>query len=407
MSILFLSNGHGEDACGAAIASELMKLTELNIIALPIIGMGQPYINVGIPVVGPHQLTPMEGLIYKRPKAMLKETAGGLARLLIEQIKFLRQITPTVSTVVAVGDVVPLIMNRLGTKKPVHYVSIAKSAYYTNGKKTMLKADELWALNGYGQTIFFRDEFTATCARKQRPNLNIYFVGNPMMDTFSLDQTGFSELSSPIITILPGSRQSALTSLKQLLSIISLVLKKLPHINLIVSKAPQLRWEQVNNIILATNWQPKAELPNDSDHYYVYDNSSTLVVTERFGAALAACDLVIGLAGTANEQAVGLGKLVISFPTDDSKFAVKFLDAQERLLGKSLHAVYSREPKEISSKIIDVITNLGQYQLATTDGIKRMGDGPGAAERIAHIIADSMPDKRRNISAEDSNCVFM
>ncbi|MFN7900845.1 MAG: hypothetical protein ACK5N0_14510, partial [Synechococcaceae cyanobacterium] len=53
----------------------------------------------------------------------------------------------------------------------------------------------------------------------------------------------------------------------------------------------------------------------------------------RFNAILAACDLVLAMAGTASEQAVGLAKPVLQLVGPGPQVTAGFADAQRRLLG--------------------------------------------------------------------------
>ena len=116
---LFISNGHGEDVCGAAIASCLRRIApHRQIQAFPFIDKGEAYLKQEIPVIGPHYNLPYGGHIYGRPIPILVDTLYGLP-LLLQQIHFLKQIAPQVSEVVAVGDIVPLMLNRYFIKKPL------------------------------------------------------------------------------------------------------------------------------------------------------------------------------------------------------------------------------------------------------------------------------------------------
>ena len=57
---------------------------------------------------------------------------------------------------------------------------------------------------------------------------------------------------------------------------------------------------------------------------------------EAFRAVLQHSDLVIGMAGTAIEQAVGLAKPVLQLPGQGPQFTAAFAEAQRRLLGPTV-----------------------------------------------------------------------
>ena len=57
---------------------------------------------------------------------------------------------------------------------------------------------------------------------------------------------------------------------------------------------------------------------------------------DAFADILQQSSLVIGMAGTAVEQAVGLGKPVIALPGNGPAFTYRFAEAQNRLLGDSV-----------------------------------------------------------------------
>src|SRR5690554_3165361 len=69
--ILLLSNGHGEDAMGAILATALRD-ENLVVDAFPLVGTGRAYTQADIPVVGVQQVMPSGGFIL--------EGGGGIRR---------------------------------------------------------------------------------------------------------------------------------------------------------------------------------------------------------------------------------------------------------------------------------------------------------------------------------------
>lgn len=69
---------------------------------------------------------------------------------------------------------------------------------------------------------------------------------------------------------------------------------------------------------------------------------------DAFADILLQCNLVIGMAGTAVEQAVGLGKPVVQIPGEGPQFTYRFAEAQMRLLG--LNVITVEDNKDIEKK---------------------------------------------------------
>jgi uncharacterized protein (TIGR03492 family) len=59
-------------------------------------------------------------------------------------------------------------------------------------------------------------------------------------------------------------------------------------------------------------------------------------LTRAFGDSVQAADVVVGLAGTANEQSSGLGKSVVTFPGPGTQASRRLVELQQRLLGEAL-----------------------------------------------------------------------
>src|SRR5690606_4761374 len=77
-TILFLSNGYGEDTVGARIAQSVQALagSRLRPVAFPIVGAGDPYRLVGIPVIGPRAHLPSGGFGYLNIRNAVKDRVG-------------------------------------------------------------------------------------------------------------------------------------------------------------------------------------------------------------------------------------------------------------------------------------------------------------------------------------------
>ena len=56
-NILMLSNGHGEDLSGSLLARALMAMGH-HVHALPLAGLGRPYLQADVPLLGPQTRRP-------------------------------------------------------------------------------------------------------------------------------------------------------------------------------------------------------------------------------------------------------------------------------------------------------------------------------------------------------------
>ena len=110
MRLLCLSNGHGEDVIAVRILQELQQHPNApELAALPLVGEGHAYSQLGIPIIGGVQ--------------------GGLVQLTWAQFKAVRRWIKRGGVILAVGDIVPLLFAGL-SGAPYAFVGTAKSEYY-------------------------------------------------------------------------------------------------------------------------------------------------------------------------------------------------------------------------------------------------------------------------------------
>jgi uncharacterized protein (TIGR03492 family) len=115
-------------------------------------------------------------------------------------------------------------------------------------------------------------------------------------------------------------------------------------------------------------------------------------IYDAFGDILHQCDLVVGMAGTAIEQAVGLGKPVIQIPSAGPQFTYAFAEAQMRLLGLSVQTIGTKPatPETISQAAQAIHRTLGDREYlerCRVNGLERLGVAGGSA-KIAQVFAD-------------------
>jgi len=208
----------------------------------------------------------------------------------------------------------------------------------------------------------------------------VQYLGNPMMD--GLEPVGLDlkiNAQEWAIALLPGSRTpEAYDNWVSLLAAAQVVMRKLPEsINFLAAIAPDLSLEILSELLIENGWR-QIDL-----HTYTQDLGKLYLVAQGFGDCLHRSHLGLGMAGTATEQLVGLGKPVITIVGKGPQFNRSFAQDQARLLGQSVILV--ENPNQVNEAIALLLDDPDYFQIAITNGKERMG-GAGAARRIAEYI---------------------
>ncbi len=395
---MFVSNGHGEDAIGGHLAKTFLELDPtLEIEAMPVIGRGAPYERAGVRVLGPRVDLPSGGFTFTSIKLLLEDWRSGLRQMCFDQFWAIRRAQP--DAVIVVGDIYALwatlrFTRRDGRKPPVFQYQPLVSVRYSEGMTPKDRLDRLnrvtvdafigperWLMRS-NERVYTRDEPSAAHLRNAGlPHAR--FVGNLMMDllTPELDLAPMLD-GRPVLALLPGSRDDHLFSFP-------LMLQALEH----TPEVQALGAFQVNleRIPLPTGWSWVA--PTDLERSMTAERvalhaggTRVPVLSDAFAAVLHAAHAVIGTTGTANEQAVGLGKPVIGFPTRGPQYLDAFAKAQRRLLGPGLILVNPDGP-EIAAAVRRTLTDTAFLETALQVGPERMGV-PGGALRLAKEVLE-------------------
>lgn len=402
--ILFISNGHGEDLLASVVIQSLRTQCPVSVSAYPVVGLGNAYARADIEVIGVQQTMPTGGFILKGPGNLLKDLRAGLLSLTLRQIKDLRARRDDFDAVVAVGDIYALLLAGRYVRKPMVFVPTAKSQYISGHYKW-----EYALMKRYAQMVFPRDE--PTHQAMQQHGVPSAYVGNLMMD--ALDVSGDTFGLSPddtVITMLPGSREDAALNVCDLLDVAVELDALRPGVRFLLSVAPQL--DGLTIVKEAGGWHFVPVVPgqfagdretsghNDpgligrlvrDDHGRIPERGDhgrleVLCVQGKFGDLLQSADVVVGLAGTGNEQAVGLGKPLVAFVGRGTQYTAKFASDQKLLLGDAMSLV-ERDPKIVAAEVVSILDDRDKYRLMAETGRQRMGP-PGAARRMAQGIID-------------------
>jgi uncharacterized protein (TIGR03492 family) len=385
--VLFISNGHGEDLNASEVLKALKaKYPAVQVAALPMVGEGNAYRKLGVEIIAPTLSLPSGGFVYMDKRQLLKDVNKGLLQLTWEQIKAARAFSQDCDLVFATGDIVPLAIARL-TNIPYQFLSIASSAHYENRMKLPFLVN--WLMRSpLCTSIFTRDQFTAKLLNAQGIT-TATFQGCPFMDALELsgiDLQLHPEIS--MIALLPGSRlPEAANNLGLMLDLAQKISQEFaPHpMQFRAALVPSMMASEIlQKIAHKHNWKfiPPNRLSHDELEIICYSNA--------FADILSKCNLVIGMAGTAVEQAVGLGKPIIQILGQGPQFTYPFAEAQMRLLGTSVQTIgkTAATPEILTEAALQVrltLQNPAYLQACDRNGIERVGLKGGSAKIAAHI----------------------
>jgi len=421
MKLLCLSNGHGEDAIAVRICQQLQELPNSpKIVALPIVGEGQAYIERGIPIIAPTQKMPSGGFVYMDWRQLWRDVQGGLLELLWQQFQAVQAFTQQGGAIIAVGDIVPLFFAWL-SGAPYVFVGTAKSEYYLRDEvkafRSFKRRWEGWSGSVYlpwerwfmshprCKAVFPRDSLTAQVL--QQWSIPAFDLGNPMMDDLeSLTPQSVSSVRemenwqgrSLSVCLLPGSRTpEAYENWQQITSAVAGILDSFSDrsVLFLAAIAPSLSLDQLKETLETQGWRLRSaqflsvKLPISDPTALVFSQGKyQLILTQKaFNDCLQAADFAIAMAGTATEQFVGLGKPAITIPGKGPQFTYAFAEAQSRLLGPSILLV--EKPRLVAQTLKYLLKNPDRLQLIAANGPRRMGK-PGASRRIAQCLVEQL-----------------
>ncbi|GFE67497.1 lipid-A-disaccharide synthase-related protein [Chroococcus sp. FPU101] len=388
--VLFLSNGHGEDLNASLILQALLESNPaLTIAAMPLVGDGTTYRRLNIPIIGPTQTLPSGGMIYTHVFNLIKDLWSGLIKLTWRQIQAILKYSKNCDLLIAVGDIFPITVAYLSGRPFVAFI-VSTSSYYEGRIK--IPWITRWCLKSPKcQQIFTRDAFTAQDLQQQGFKKAV-FSGYPVMDVLHRTETDLAldKFYQPMIALLPGSRlPEALNNLALLLNICEEIAKIRP-IQYRAALVSNFTEDDLNTLGQKVGWRYIGE-----GKLIKRTEKDEIVMVRCFYNAFAdivyESDLVLGMAGTAVEQAVGLGKPVLQIPGYGPQFTYRFAEAQMRLLGLSVTTV-GKKPNEANlfphaaQEAIKILHDPDYLHSCVANGRERMGS-QGGSQEIAKKIS--------------------
>jgi len=403
--VLLLSNGHGEDLSGAKIAEALMA-RGIAVEALPLVGHGRPYRQAGVPVLGRTRECSTGGLGYTSLAGQLREIREGQWTYLLGRLLWLARHRKRFERVVGVGDLLAVLGAWLGGPGAAVYL-VAYSSHYEGRLRLPWPCGALLRSSRIIQ-IWSRDALTAhqLSAQLGKP---VVFAGNPFLD--GVIDTAHPSAQPPAtpqgqsLALLPGSRMpEALHNLGLMLQVVSRLPSALPEgqqqgqpLRIQAALVSSLTAEAIEAMAAPLGWQL-----DPSRSLLCRGPRQVELGWGQFAAILNRADLALASAGTASEQAVGLGKPVLQLCGRGPQFTATFAEAQRRLLGPGVSCATG---KPGSSAVLQATAELAAQQLAALAdpeagprwrhqlaalGAERIG-APGGSAQIATAIMERIP----------------
>jgi len=379
--VLFVSNGNGESAIAERIAREVRAVAPaaFGLDHFPLVG--EPP-NGALATVGPRRSLPSGGLVAMgNLRALAHDLRAGFAQLLWAQMRFLRQHGARYDCVVAVGDVYALGLARL-TRRPVVFVGTAKSVFvapYGALERRVLRA---------AARIFVRD--VATAQRLRAEGVAADAPGNTIVEL--ADDAPPTDAFAPhsLVGVLPGSRASAYFEAVRLCSVVRALGERRTPTEALLSIAPSLEAEGFASALSGDGWVVEPVIAREPVAFRARAGNATLTGWRGpLGTLIGAAKLVLGQAGTANEQAAAAGVPVVALDADrparspgDAWYRMR----QRRLLGDAL-AIVPGAPGPAADAIAALLADDSRLERMRAAGRARMGPR-GGSRAIARSIVE-------------------
>ena len=330
--ILLLSNGHGEDLSGSLIAKELVKSGHY-VDALPIVGKGNHYERAKIKIIGKTKEFSTGGIGYNSFKGRLIEIFGGEIFYLLKRLYLTYKIRKNYDYFFVVGDIVPVFFAWVCKKNFFTYL-VAYSSHY-EGRLKLPWPSKFFLLSQKAKKIYTRDTLTANDLTLQLKN-KVSFLGNPFMDKFFSREKKIknSEFS---IGLFPGSRfPEIFDNFVLILEVLEALsdLRYFQKIEFNFAIVNAVSSSKINEIFQNRKWLYIEKTKEKYLLKFQYKSLKVNIYWNNFDKILLKSRCCISMAGTAAEQAIGLGKPVIQIEGKGPQFTKSFAEAQRRLLGK-------------------------------------------------------------------------
>ena len=389
--LLFISNGHGEDNHSSHIIRSLWELApELDIAAAPIVGQGNAYRSIDVPIVSPTLTLPSGGFTYTNRLRLINDVRAGLLTSTWHQLQAVRRYATQCNLVFATGDVVGQCFAYLSGKPFISFTSPLSAMYEgTLNIDMVLKAV---LRSPQCLTLFSRDAHTAKDYQRQGFT-KAQFGGIPSLDRLKPKGKDLQlDTAQPMMALLPGSRiPEARRNFKLLLGLAREIAILNPQVQFRAALVPEFMAD-LEAVATEAGWfQDQNKLTYRASGE---TDVTVLCFSDAFNDIVCHATLVLGMAGLAVDQAMAIGKPILQVPGEGPQFTYAFAEAQDRLLGLSVKTV-GTEPatptilKEAAQYAVEVIQDKTYLDACIANGQERFGPF-GASYRIAKVVLDTL-----------------
>ncbi len=397
--ILILSNGHGEDLSGSLLASTLINQGN-KVDALPIVGSGNAYLKKEINIICKTRNFNTGGLGYNSLKGRIDDIFNGQIIYFFKKLLLILFIRDKYDYFVVVGDIVPIFFAWLSKKIFFTYL-VAYSSHY-EGKLNLPWPCKYFLKSVNSKRIYSRDLLTSYDLTDQFKK-EVVFLGNPFMDVFSI--SNYQSTNSFEIVLLPGSRLNELINNFHLMLDLLETLAIHPYFRNIkfnFALIENLKIEKTQEILELRDWRFLNKLQNSNGIKYSYKSISVNFKWNSFEKILNKCQLVISMAGTAAEQAIGMGKPIIQIEGEGPQFTKIFAEAQRRLLGDYVfcNTQFKTRDEQINGTINLILRIIYLIKIDSNflsgckkNALNRIGK-PGASRKIIEDIENYFDNGR-------------
>jgi len=399
--LLVLSNGHGEDLIALRVIQALKQRSPaLEVSVLPLVGEGGAYAAAEqaglLQRVGRRQALPSGGFSNQSLRGLLSDLWAGVLGLSWSQMRLVRRWGRSGDPVLAVGDLLPLLLAWAGGG-PYGFIGTPKSDYtWASGPGSAglaavyhrLKGSEWdpweWALMARDRCrlVAMRDALTARGLR--RHGVPAVAPGNPMMDGLAAGAPPPSLSACRRVLLLGGSRMpEALGNLRRLLGALALRRDSEPLV-LLAPTGSRPTPEEWSPVLTQLGYEP-ALPPEDCQASAAWRCGRTLLLIGPgcFASWASWAELALAAAGTATEQAAGLGIPALSLPGPGPQFKRGFAERQSRLLGGAVRVCLT--PERLAERL-DLLLHEPQLRRELgAVGRRRMGP-PGGSAALAALV---------------------
>ena len=401
-NLLFLCNGHGEDAIACRVIEALHEINpDFSYAVLPMVGDGQAFtklVNDGwLAKIGHSTFLPSGGFSNQSFSGLALDLKAGLLANLWRQWILTHRSAKEGRIIIAVGDLLPLLFAWasgadyffIGTPKSDYtWASGPRSTFsdcYHRLKGTEWDPWEYWLMRSSRcRMVAVRDKITARGLRNH--GVKALSPGNPMMDGISKRECPNDFQKYRRLILLCGSRlPEAYQNFKKLLIAIQLIQLSSPIAVFVPLSSSSMR-KKIELILIDSGFKPTYQSAVEHGVSETWEKNSLILFIgfNQFSFWAKWGEVGVANAGTATEQLVGLGIPCISLPGKGHQFNFNFAKRQSRLLGGSVAIAMGYET--LAKQVSFLLNSDFDREIIGLRGSKRMGP-EGGSRSIALSIS--------------------